>query len=75
MRLEYISLQLPSTFSLKEIVTFPGGLFCVCERYSTTVSSYFHTRGHVPDDLILEACRKGPFVFKGHAQKRSTRKA
>ena len=32
------------------------------------------SRGHVPDDLILEACRKGPFVFKGHAQKRSAMK-
>ena len=43
--------------------------------FKESSNSYFHTRGHVPDDLILKACRNGTFVFKLQAPKICTMKA
>ena len=72
-------------YSLTQILIY-FGIFCCCCLFFQNIfykicafkessNSYFHTRGHVPDDLILKACRNGTFVFKLQAPKICTMKA
>ena len=64
------------TFSLNSLLLyFFQNVFCKICVFKECANSYFHTRGHVPDDLILKACRNGTFVFKLQAPKICSMKA